>query len=385
MFERRSRWSGMKILSLVIATSIITGALILFGIPKVIGKYQKPINDQNINYNSQNNIGSQVAQENTGDTLVTKAIADVMSSVVGISTVTLGKNEIFDSGGAGKWGVGSGVIVSENGYIITNYHVAGGKSKILVTLENGEVVDGKNIWGDPVLDLAMVKIDGKGLPIAKLGDNSKLKVGDIAIAIGNPLGLQFQRTVTSGVISGLNRTIAVDTEIGQNYMEDLIQTDALINPGNSGGPLLNANGEIIGINTIKITTAEGMGFAIPINIVKPIAMNFAKDGKYTEPHIGIYAYDRNVMNYIDNSINLDKGIYVATIDKTGPASKSGIKEGDIITHIDNVEVNTMLDFRTNMYSKGIGKEVTLNYYSDGNPKTTKLILEKKPSNSELTR
>lgn len=387
LFERRNRWSGFKILGLIAVTSILTGMFLLIALPKIV-MYKKPQENRNILYN-QNNINA-VPQQSVGavndtETVVTRASSNVLPSVVGISALTLTKDKIFDSGGAGKWGVGSGIIVSNNGYIITNNHVAGGKARIVVTLENGSVVEGKTIWADPVLDLAVVKIDASGLHTATLGDNNTVKVGDIAIAIGNPLGLQFQRTVTSGVISGLNRTISVEGPEGSNFMEDLIQTDALINPGNSGGPLVNARGEVVGINTVKIQTAEGMGFAIPINIVKPIVKDFIEKGNHVSPHIGIFAYDKNVMNYIDNNINIDKGIYVATVDNNGPAFKSGIKVGDVITHVDNVEVNTMMDLRTYIYNKGIGTPVTVNYYSGGKPQTARVVLEAKPDGNGITR
>lgn len=385
MFERPKkrfpRTFGIIILMLFLIISVG-----FFAIPKYMKRYQKPLNDQNINYNDQSIKPQQLSvATDTPDTAITKASSNVLPSVVGISTTTLPKDKLFDSGGAGQWGVGSGVIISSNGYILTNNHVVGGKSRIVVTLENGKVVEGKTVWSDDTLDIAIVKVNGSGLPVATLGDNSTLKVGDVAIAIGNPLGLQFQRTVTSGVISGLNRTISIDTGNGSNFMEDLIQTDAIINPGNSGGPLINSKGEVIGINTVKIQTAEGMGFAIPINVIKPIVRNFVEKGDYVAPYIGIFAYDRNVMNYLDNGIKLDKGIYVATVDAAGPAGKAGMKVGDVITNIDNIEVNTMMDLRTYIYNKGVGSTVNLSYYSGGQPKTASIVLITKPSGNMLTR
>lgn len=384
MFERRKSRRGLKILGLILATTLLTGLFLFIGIPNFIISQQKPLKNQIGFLGNSNNVGSPIGVTDGGSTIVTQVSNSVMSSVVGISGLVLDKAKIFDSGGAGKWGIGSGIIVSQNGYIITNNHVAGGKAKIVVTLSDGKVVDGKTIWADPVLDLAVVKIDGNGFPVATLGDSNTLKVGDVAVAIGNPLGLQFQRTVTSGIISGLNRTISVDTSTGPNYMEDLIQTDALINPGNSGGPLLNSKGEVIGINSLKIQTAEGMGFAIPINIVKPIVRDFVQKGVHVSPHIGIFAYDKNVINYIDNSANLNKGLYVADVDQNSPASRAGIKVGDVITQIDNSEIDTMMDFRTYMYNKGIGASVNISYYSNGKPQTAVVTLEPSPK-SDVTR
>ena len=191
------------------------------------------------------------------DNRISSVAKSATPGVVGISVLKVDGSSIFDRNAAEKWGFGSGVIVTNNGYILTNYHVAGAPSKrIIVTLSDGRNIDGYVVWGDPVLDLAIVKINAENLTSIPLGDAASVQVGDTAIAIGNPLGLQFQRTVTSGIISALNRTIRIDTEEGSNYMEDLIQTDASINPGNSGGPLLNLKGEVVGINTIKVTSAE---------------------------------------------------------------------------------------------------------------------------------
>jgi serine protease Do len=200
-------------------------------------------------------------KESDESTIVTKAANKVLPSVVGITTIHQQEETIFDSNPEVIEGVGSGVIVSEEGHILTNDHVAGGDpEEIRVILNNGEVLEGNTLWSDPVLDLAVVKVKGRGFPAAQLGDSSTLEVGELAIAIGTPLGLQFQHTVTSGIISALNRTVRIPTERGENFMEDLIQTDASINPGNSGGPLINRDGQVIGINTVKVISAEGIGF-----------------------------------------------------------------------------------------------------------------------------
>ena len=178
------------------------------------------------------------------------------------------------------------MIVSENGYILTNWHVAGEKySTCYITLENAKTVNGNVVWSDKDLDLAIVKITASNLKYITLGDSDNIKIGQKAYAIGNPIGVEFQRTVTSGIISGINRTIKIDDENGESYMEDLIQTDATINPGNSGGPLINSKGEVIGVNSVKITNAEGIGFALPINIVKPVIQSFLENGKFEEANL----------------------------------------------------------------------------------------------------
>jgi len=290
--------------------------------------------------------------------------ASASPGVVGISVQRADNGSLFDGNAAEKWGLGSGVIVSKDGYIVTNHHVAGGRNKrIIVSLADGRNVDGTTLWSDPVLDLAIVKINADNLTPVPLGDATKLKVGEPAIAIGNPFGLQFQRSVTSGVISGLNRTIQVEVNGAPSYMEDLIQTDAGINPGNSGGPLLNSRGEVVGINTIKVSTAEAIGFAIPINVAVPIISHYVDDGEFVEPYMGLFAYDKEVIPFVEQSFNLDKGIYVADVDKKGPAHKAGIKEGCIITQADGIEINTMMQLRCYIYSKKPGDVINVTHLS----------------------
>lgn len=177
---------------------------------------------------------------------------------------------------------------------------------------------------------------------------------------GNPIGYEFRRTVTSGIISAKNRTIKIEEE-EESYMTDLIQTDATINPGNSGGPLITPEGEVIGINTIKISSAEGIGFAIPINLVKPVIESFVTNGSFEEASLGILAIDKEVIPYLDKSfnINIDNGIYVVEIEKNSPASNSELKEKDIIESIDGKELKTMNDLKTYIYTKKPNDTVTL--------------------------
>ena len=174
-------------------------------------------------------------------------------------------------------------------------------------------------------------------------------------------GFEFRRTVTSGIISAKNRTIKIEEADKSSYMTDLIQTDATINPGNSGGPLIYPNGEVLGINTVKISSAEGIGFAVPMNIIKPIIEKFKSTGEFEEATIGIYAYDKEVIPYLNanSNFNFERGIYVAQITKNGPADNTELKEGDIITNIDHVALNTMNDLRQYIYTKKPNDEVTL--------------------------
>lgn len=331
----------------------------------------------------------QIAMETQVDSPVAARVAKSASpGVVGISVLKVDGDSIFDSDLSEKWGVGSGVIVSEDGYILTNHHVAGGKNKrIIVSLSDGRNVDGVTKWSDPVLDLAVVKIEAKGLTPIPLGDATKLQVGETAIAIGNPLGLQFQRTVTSGIISALNRTIKIETENGVNYMEDLIQTDASINPGNSGGPLLNSRGEVVGINTIKVASAEAIGFAIPINVAIPIINHFIEKGEFIEPYLGVFAYDKEAVPYLQQNLKLDKGIYVVKVDKNGPAHKNGIREGCIILQVDGIDMHTMMQLRTYIYSKNPGDVIKVTHLSQetGKAITVPIKLSSKERDGLITR
>lgn len=307
-------------------------------------------------------------------------VSNTVSSVVGISALKITDDILF--GKSSSWGIGSGVIVSNNGYILTNQHVANNDSqKLVVTFSDGSEKDGTRVWADDMLDLAIIKVPANNLPVPPLGNSDNLSVGEVAIAIGNPLGLSFQRTVTSGIISALNRTILVDSDDGENYMEDLIQTDASINPGNSGGPLLNSKGEVIGINSIKIASAEGIGFAIPINIATPIINHFIQDGKFVEPYLGVFAYDKELIPYLTENSSFDKGIIVVDIDQNGPAYKSGIQKNSIILSIDDILINTMLDLRSYLYSKKPGDTISIKYLSHNTINTTNVTLTQKSKKS----
>lgn len=309
---------------------------------------------------------------------VTQMIQEVSSCVVGISKLRDNGSSVFLKDGSTKLGLGTGMIVSENGYILTNEHVSGSKyNTCYVTLENGKTYTANVVWSDSDLDLSIIKINVIGLPYVKLGDSETVEVGEMVYAIGNPIGFEFQRTVTSGIISAVNRTIKIEEEEKSSYMEDLIQTDATINPGNSGGPLINVKGEVIGINSVKITTAEGIGFASPVNIIKPILESYQKTGEFEEASIGMYVYDKEVIPYIDNTIKIDNGIYVIDIVTGGAADIAGIKPNDIVTKIDNKLINKMTELRSYIYSKKPGEEITLQVVRRGITMPVKIVLTKK--------
>ena len=305
-------------------------------------------------------------------------ITDVAKCVVGISKIKDVGDSIFMSSTIEELGLGTGMLISNNGYILTNWHVAGNKySSCYVTLENGEIYRGSTVWADSDLDVAIVKIDNNGLNYLNLGDSDSISLGETVYAIGNPIGVEFQRTVTAGIISGLNRTVKLEENGKQSYMEGLIQTDASINSGNSGGPLINKNGEVIGINTIKIEETEGIGFAIPINVIKPVIESFINTGTFEEAYLGIFAYDKQVIPYLKSDINFKNGIYVVQIMSDGAAAKVDLKIGDIITAIDGNAINRMGELRNYIYKKSPGDTVELSINRSGREYKINVKLGKK--------
>lgn len=305
-------------------------------------------------------VGTKVYYQKEEISTLENLLEDTTESIVGISKIKNTGTTIFLENSIENLGLGSGVIVAKEGYILTNQHVAGDKySTCYVTMKNGLTDNGVVVWSSKDLDLAIIKINLKDLPVASLGNSQDIKIGQSVYAIGNPVGYELQRTVTAGIVSGTNRTIRIEDENKKTYMEGLIQTDATINQGNSGGPLINQVGEIMGITTIKIEDAEGIGFAIPINIIKPILNKLIQTGKFDEPYLGLSGYDKEVIPYLSSNINFEKGIYIAEIDKTGPLRNSNLISGDIIEKIDGVEITTMNGLKEYIYQKNIGDTVIL--------------------------
>ena len=270
---------------------------------------------------------------------------------------------------------GSGIIYSEDGYIITNNHVIeeavdSNSATVTITLNDGTEYEAEIIGRDETTDLALLKIDAKGLNAAKFGNSDELQVGELAVAIGNPLGSEFAGSVTAGYISALDRTLTIDSTTYK-----LIQTDAAINPGNSGGALVNAKGEIIGINSAKIssTGVEGLGFAIPINEALEIIEQLKVTGKIIRPYIGIYGLDLDETTARRN--NLVEGVYVYQVYTNTPAQKAGISRGDIIVGIDGKDVTTKQELNEIKNSKNIGDTVELKLYRNGKYETIKVTLD----------
>lgn len=286
-------------------------------------------------------------------------LENVTKSVVGISKLSNTGGSILNNVKSDDLGLGTGIIVSSNGYILSNCHVTGEKySNCYITIDENTYT-GTVQWSDVNLDLSIVKIVANDLDYASLGDSGSIKVGENVYAVGNPIGYEFRKTVTSGIISATNRTIKIDENDSTSYISDLIQTDATINPGNSGGPLVNVIGEVIGINTVKITSAEGIGFAIPINVVKPVIESFKQNGSFEEATLGIYAYDGDVANYLKLKNRLNRGVYISKIISNGPAAVSGLMEGDLICGADGKSFVTINDLKEFVYVKKPGDSVKL--------------------------
>lgn len=271
-------------------------------------------------------------------------------------------------------GIGSGFIFDESGYIMTNYHVVEGAGRIAITLADGRTFEARFIGAYRGLDIAVLKIDANNLAVAKLGDSDKLRVGQRVFAIGNPFGLVGGPTVTSGVVSALKRTIYTERGI----LRDLIQTDAAINPGNSGGPLVNVDGEVIGINTAIVPFAHGIGFAIPINAAKEVAKEIILYGYYAKSWLGIagVSVNRRIAEYYD--LPVEHGVLVARVTPGSPAHKSGIEQGDIILEFDGKRVDGIEDLQRILSEKKPGYTCEAIILRGLGKFKTKVVLEREP-------
>ena len=300
-----------------------------------------------------------------------------LDSVVGITTVGVQENMFFQ--GRVVEGVGSGVVVSKDGYILTNAHVVqdGKAEKIEVLLTNGKKSSAKLLWYDTTLDLAVIKTDMTGLKPVEMGDSDKVQIGDKAIAIGNPLGLDLQSTLTSGYISGKDRTITLQNGL---QMDGLMQTDAAINSGNSGGGLFDQEGKLIGINTAK-ASAEGIGFTIPINVAKTIVDNIVSGGSFEGVKLGISGVDvKTFQQATGQRLSIDKGIYVVEVVKGSSAQKAGVTRGDIITKVNGKAINTMSSLKKALLEVRPKQKGKITVYRDGSTKDLDIefsTLEKK--------
>ncbi len=270
-------------------------------------------------------------------------------------------------------GVGSGFIISEDGRIITNAHVVDGADRVQVTLKDGRTLEGEVMGSDPVTDVAVIKVNERNLPTVRLSNSDQIQPGEWAIAIGNPLGLD--NTVTAGIISGVGRS---SSQVGvPDKRVDFIQTDTAINPGNSGGPLLNARGEVIGVNTAIIRGAQGLGFAIPINTAERIATELAETGTVQHPYLGIQmvTLSPEVKADINNNpnsnltVDADQGVLIARVVQNSPAARSGLRAGDVIVEIDGEAVSESLKVQQIVAAGRVGEPLEMQVVRNGSTET----------------
>ena len=306
-----------------------------------------------------------------------------IDSVVGITTKTKAtQNTIFGPQTGYVEGVGSGSIVTKDGYILTNSHVVsnGDASEINVLLSDNKTKKAKLVWNDTTLDLAVIKVEANNLSPIDLGDSDKVSVGDKAVAIGNPLGLELQSTVTSGIISGLGRTVSFQNGA---RMDGLMQTDAAINAGNSGGALLNSRGELVGINTAKAGNSDGIGFAIPVNLAKKVIKEIAKNGKFNSVYLGITGINLDLLlqsNNIDpKTVGSEDGVYVQSISDD---AKNYFRKGDIITEIDGQRVKDMSNLKKILLNYNVGDTCKIELVRAGDVKDFDFKFTKDSSNIE---
>jgi len=307
------------------------------------------------------------------DEMVTGAVEKVIPSVVNISEVKLMKDAYLNVHPIP--GVGSGFIITKDGYILTNAHVVLGSREIKVALEDGRIFPGVIRGLDTMMDLAVLQIEASGLPVPEIAKNNALKIGQMAIAIGSPLGLVGGPTVTAGVISALNRSI--QTEV--TFMEGLIQTDAAINPGNSGGPLINSSGVVIGINSAIIPFAQGIGFAIPIQAAMWAAEQLIEHGEIVRPWISINAVDVNPKLVAYYNLPTEKGVVVTNVIPGSEANRSGIEVADILVHMDDIEINNVRDLIKVISKHKVGDRVTMEFFRGPGKVKLKTVLEKAPT------
>ena len=331
---------------------------------------------------------------------ITQAVDKVKDAVVSIITYSGNSQSSFvgsddtdtDSNTEQVNSEGSGVIYKKddnNAYLVTNTHVINGAKKLDIRLADGTKVPGEIVGSDTYSDIAVVKISSEKVStVAEFGDSSQLAVGETAIAIGSPLGSEYANTVTQGIVSSLNRHVSLKSEDGQAISTNAIQTDTAINPGNSGGPLINIQGQVIGITSSKIasnggTSVEGLGFAIPANDVKNIIKQLEKDGKVTRPALGIHMVNLTNLSTADLQKlklpdNVTSGVAVRSVQKNMPAN-GHLQQYDVITKIDDTKISSTTELQNALYSHSIGDEMTVTYYRNGKEEKTTIKLDKSTS------
>ena len=379
----------------IILIGFLSGALGSF---VTLQLYQKQGNQA-----TNNNSGTVTQTSYKNENSTTQAVNKIKDAVVSVITYSANKqSSVFgteesnsDTDNQQIASEGSGVIYKKNendAYIVTNTHVINGASKVDIRLADGTKVPGEIIGSDTFSDIAVVKISSeKVTTVAEFGDSSQLNVGETAIAIGSPLGSEYANTVTQGIISSLNRNVSLKSEDGQAISTKAIQTDTAINPGNSGGPLVNIQGQVIGITSSKIasnggTSVEGLGFAIPSNDVQNIIKQLESDGKVTRPALGIQMVNlsnvgANDLRKLNIPSSLTSGVVVRSVQSNMPAN-GHLQKYDVITKVDDKEITSSTDLQHALYNHAIGDTIKITYYRNGKEETTSIKLDKNSGDLE---
>ena len=387
---------GVKVL-VIILIGFLSGALGSF---VTLQLYQKQGN-QATNNNSGTVTQTSYKNENSTTQAVNK-VKDAVVSIITYSSSSSRQSSVFNADEANSdsdnqqiASEGSGVIYKKNdkdAYLVTNTHVINGASKVDIRLADGTKVPGEIVGSDTFSDIAVVKISSeKVTTVAEFGDSSQLSVGETAIAIGSPLGSEYANTVTQGIISSLNRNVSLKSEDGQAISTKAIQTDTAINPGNSGGPLVNIQGQVIGITSSKIasnggTSVEGLGFAIPSNDAQNIIKQLESNGKVTRPALGIQMVNLSNVGASDlRKLNipsgLTSGVVVRSVQNNMPAN-GHLQKYDVITKVDDKEIASSTDLQHALYNHAIGDTIKVTYYRNGKEETTSIKLDKNSSDLE---
>lgn len=348
--KRKSKWVKIftKGIAFVLIASLSGAFTASFIVNRRINELKNADSDANQNI---------LVNINEGEYSINKVAETVGPAVVGITSIS--SDELIESSS-----VGSGIILQSDGYIVTNFHVIENLQKVYVKLANGgKPIFAQVVGKDSVSDLAVLKINVSNLPVAKLGDSDSVKVGEVAIAIGNPLGAKFAGTVTAGIISATDRKITIEST-GYDTIYNVLQTDAAINPGNSGGALCNIKGEIIGINSLKVNNklsfTEGMGFAIKINEAKEIIDELMEKGRISRPRLGIYGKTA----FADDSSEVE-GVYVAEVISGTGADKAGMKKNDIIVEFDGRIIKEFDNLTDIVETHNIGDNISCKVWRSG--------------------
>ena len=304
---------------------------------------------------------------------IVKAVSELKKSVVTILTTRIKYDFFLEP--VPLRGVGSGFIIHEEGHVITNYHVIADAEMLKIITPGGEMIDAEILGGDPRFDIAVLDLRGAGYKPVRLGDSDKLKVGQLVIAMGYPLGLLGEPTITLGVISAINRTIKAPNIT----LENLIQTDAAINPGNSGGPLATIDGEVVGVNTAIVPYAQGIGFAIPINMAVRIYRDIIEFGRVIIPWLGVYATTINKPIAALYGLGASQGALIVKVVPYSPAYRSGLRPGDIIIRVDNSEIRSAEELSTTIRMRRIGEVIEVEFIRGRGKKSVRVELEPPPT------